>query len=233
MLRITCPTCTTRNAPGSFVCTQCFASIAHADLSEDDVPVPEPVANLTSPDSGARVVNRGPEDVPSFAPVAPPLQPVTEWATQQSGRAVCDPVSCSQCNHRQIPDATSLCLRCGAPLPATVGPMLVPSTQYEWYVGWPWGEETVLDRPLALGRDASPPWLRKRLEQHRMDGLSRQHAVLTPMAEKLTLTDLGSSNGSFVNGLRAQSRVPVDVPPQSELGFSAALKISVMRRSRR
>src|SRR5690606_27757231 len=47
-------------------------------------------------------------------------------------------------------------------------------------------------------------------------GLSRHHAKLTPVAEGVMVEDLGSTNGSFVNGQRVQRAL---ARPGDEVGF--------------
>jgi pSer/pThr/pTyr-binding forkhead associated (FHA) protein len=39
--------------------------------------------------------------------------------------------------------------------------------------------------------------------------VSRHHCMLRLRGEKLTLTDLGSSNGTYINGLRVRSQAPL------------------------
>jgi uncharacterized protein YkwD len=50
--------------------------------------------------------------------------------------------------------------------------------------------------------------------------VSRQHAILGYHAGHYTVADLGSTNGTFVNGSRVQSPIPLQ--PGDEIGFGAA-----------
>ena len=50
--------------------------------------------------------------------------------------------------------------------------------------------------------------------------ISRRHAVLRVEGERLTLTDLGSTNHSMANGQRLEPRVAVEVRPEAEIVFA-------------
>jgi signal transduction histidine kinase len=72
------------------------------------------------------------------------------------------------------------------------------------------------DRPLALGRDGSNPI---RLHDHEV---SRRHAEVRPGAEFFQIVDLGSANGTFLNG-RAIQRAPLRSGDQLRLGQTVML----------
>lgn len=60
------------------------------------------------------------------------------------------------------------------------------------------------DQPVLLGRDHD---CAVRLDA---DGVSRRHARLDAVGDGWRVTDLGSTNGTFVNGLRISSRTLAD-----------------------
>lgn len=76
--------------------------------------------------------------------------------------------------------------------------------------GVAFGRSYPLVGPTLVGR---APECTLRLDEN---GLSRQHARLTPNAQGLLLEDLGSTNGSFVNGRRVKRG---QVVPGDEIGF--------------
>ena len=51
-------------------------------------------------------------------------------------------------------------------------------------------------------------------------GMSRQHAVLDASADKPTLTDLGSYNGTYVNGVRLVPKQPYTLESGDQVRFA-------------
>jgi ATP-binding cassette subfamily C protein len=51
----------------------------------------------------------------------------------------------------------------------------------------------------------------KETHQAQLDNLSRRHAALYPEAQSLMLTDLGSTNGTLLNGKKIQREVPMEL----------------------
>ena len=96
---------------------------------------------------------------------------------------------------------------------------------------WPWGDETLLDRELPLGRDSSPDWLMQKLAAQNFDNISRRHATLTPNTHQLQLVDLGSSNGTYLNGKRLSGNVAVEVPANSDIRFATTLTVQVFKKN--
>lgn len=67
------------------------------------------------------------------------------------------------------------------------------------------------------------------------DGVSRHHARLDVIDGVIQVTDLGSSNGTFVNGARVSPRGTVTVQPNDELRFGSRIVMPVnelLRRAR-
>ena len=64
------------------------------------------------------------------------------------------------------------------------------------------GEIFPVDTEMLIGRD---PEASLRLAED--EGVSRRHARVTPVADGALLADLGSQNGTYVDGERVQERV--------------------------
>jgi hypothetical protein len=94
-------------------------------------------------------------------------------------------------------------------------------------LSWPWGDEEVRDT-LVVGRDPpAPPALIARLAEGRFDNVSRQHAKFVVADGKASVVDMGSSNGTFVNGIRLRPNVPAELASGAKLRFGSDLEISV------
>lgn len=77
-----------------------------------------------------------------------------------------------------------------------------------------WGTQraTLLVGPNVLGRDPSSDVLIDML------GVSRRHAVIAVATDEITLTDLGSKNGTFADGERVTAPVPLADDVEIRLG---------------
>ena len=96
---------------------------------------------------------------------------------------------------------------------------------YEVTLGFPWGRTTLRrGERLSVGREDSP------LVAHMSDYLnvSRQHAIVE-LADRLTVTDLDSTNGTSVNGRLTQPRTPTAIGPGDVVGFGRDLRMTVSR----
>lgn len=76
--------------------------------------------------------------------------------------------------------------------------------------GWLAGQEITIDHPIVIGRDPSCDVTIPGTH------LSRRHAEISVHDDKLHVKDLGSTNGTFLNGERIQE---ADVVPGDELRF--------------
>ncbi len=93
-------------------------------------------------------------------------------------------------------------------------------------LAWPWGEETFAGE-LFVGRiEPAAPALIARLEAD-YDNVSRRHALLRHNTEGLTIEDLGSVNGTFVDEVRLAPLQPVRLHPGARLRFAATLVVTV------
>ena len=97
-------------------------------------------------------------------------------------------------------------------------------------LNWPWGKE-LMTLPLRIGREPpSSDSVREAIAAHGYDNISRSHAELLwdPMTKGVSLTDLGSSNGTFVDGVRIPSNKPVVLKSGTVIRFAANLSVVVM-----
>lgn len=129
-------------------------------------------------------------------------------------------INCRECGLEQ--DPTDRCVRCDSEL-------ALPSS---WFAIWPWGEETQIGEEMLIGRETSPEWLRRRLNQLGLDNVSRQHARITVQDSAAFVTDLGSSNGTFLNGEPMVAQAETPITGDGELRFGASLRVTLSRRSK-
>lgn len=104
----------------------------------------------------------------------------------------------------------------GLPIPANDDPgatairPVLPKFVLRGVSGQGFGRSHALLGPTIVGR---APECGLRLDEA---GLSRQHARLVPTGEGVQVEDLGSTNGSFINGKRIQHGIAM---PGDEIGF--------------
>lgn len=164
-----------------------------------DVPYVDPTAHATPPPPviapPAPVVPTVPaaqlQPQPAPAPaavVAPPPQPGTP---------------CRRCGRVNKP-AARFCAGCGAPLSAPpVARLLITSPRGTW--------EQKIDRlPLRIGRrdPRQNHYPELDLAEHDRGIASRNHAVITRDGDYYVLTDVGSTNGTLINGVLVPQRQP-------------------------
>ena len=78
------------------------------------------------------------------------------------------------------------------------------------------GDEVPVGAQIVVGRDAGPADVI--LEDAEV---SRRHAAFSPVGAGLTVQDLGSTNGTFVNGTRVSGTVALETGDRVELGETA------------
>jgi pSer/pThr/pTyr-binding forkhead associated (FHA) protein len=77
------------------------------------------------------------------------------------------------------------------------------------------GQRIECDRPLIIGREDVGDGVDLVIDDAEM---SRRHAVVTPVADGLEIEDLGSLNGTFVNGNRISGKVILEPNAEVKLG---------------
>jgi pSer/pThr/pTyr-binding forkhead associated (FHA) protein len=94
-------------------------------------------------------------------------------------------------------------------------------------IQWPWGEQ-IVSSPLLIGREPpAPAELIRELIARGLDNVSRRHAELELVAGKPCITDLGSSNGTFVNGIQMKPKTRQQLQERAVIRFGADLEIAV------
>ena len=84
-----------------------------------------------------------------------------------------------------------------------------------------WEGETPIASRLLVGRvDPAPTELAERLESQHTN-VSKRHAELNHVDGQVTVTDLGSTNGTFCNGDRIPPHKPVPIGSGDRLRFAA------------
>ena len=117
----------------------------------------------------------------------------------------------ADCVHRGVVPATP-CRHCGRRAEAAVE------------LVFPWGVEPLpAGQVLAIGREDSP--LARNLAQY--PNVSRRHAELAATAGSVTVTDLGSANGTFVNDRRIEPRSGVAAQAGDRVRLAADLVILI------
>ncbi|MEV6414976.1 FHA domain-containing protein [Kribbella sp. NPDC051718] len=134
----------------------------------------------------------------------------------------------SWCRH-EYTVGTAVCPSCFQPLP-TAGPVVAGPRISSVRLVLPGGAtvEVVPGRDLVIGRDSLDARIADGLDPY--DGVSRRHAELTVSDTCATVTDLGSTNGTFVNGARAAAAgVPLEPGHhQLRLGRQAVIAVDVL-----
>jgi len=121
---------------------------------------------------------------------------------------------------------TDRCVYCDCALKSEVE----GAEPYDIELNWPWAKER-LTKPLRIGRDApAPENLIKEINAHGYDNISRSHAELLPdfITGGVSVIDLGSSNGTFVNGVRIPPNKPTVLKNGAVVRFAADLSVSVL-----
>jgi hypothetical protein len=149
--------------------------------------------------------------VPAHSPAVPVAAAV--------GHVSSDKTSCQSCGLEQAP--ADRCIRCDVELtPDSI-----------WFATWPWGEETRVPTTLQIGRESSPEWLCRRFVQSGFENLSRRHAVLVVAGPSATVTDMGSSNGTYVNGVAVEPNTARALETGDELRFGTRMRVILVRRA--
>jgi serine/threonine protein kinase len=157
-------------------------------------PPPVQPAQPVQPVAPTAPVNR---QQPAVAPQPQPFQPAVP-APQPAGGP-----TCSRCGRVNKPGAR-FCAGCGAPLGAPpVARLLITSPRGSW--------EQKIDRlPLRIGRrdPRQNHYPELDLAEHDRGIASRNHATINRDGDYYTITDLGSTNGTLVNGTAIPQRAP-------------------------
>lgn len=162
--------------------------------------------DLSAPAGSARAV---PPSVPRTGATAD-----TADAAVMAAKVCCPHSDCLQLN----PAGRDRCLYCDRPL-RPVAP--------RYAILWPWGARTPVGEEMIVGRVPPAPGELVEELNRSYDNVSRRHARLRVDGGVLTLEDLNSANGTFVDGVRILSSAPVRLAAGAALRFAADLEALV------
>lgn len=134
-------------------------------------------------------------------------------------------VVCADCG-KENKEGSDRCVYCDcALLPPRIQTAGYPKTE----LTWPWGKQN-LTGPLRIGRD--PPAeesLIKAISDLGYDNISRSHADLLFDAGRgrVSVIDLGSTNGTFIDGVRIPANKPIPLESGATVRFAANLAVIV------
>lgn len=180
---ITCPYCTFKNEDGTLFCEQC-----KSDLNS----VPEPKIMNHSSSEGPPVVETLPADsLPMAEPVGEPVsEPITSPVLADT--ATDAPLTASTTDHPVLTDTASHPAAATQPRLVVVRGLRI-NAEYPIYPGDNFigrTDEKPVDIDLETQEAPDRIWC------------SRQHAKIVSEQNNLTIEDLGSQNGTFVNRAR-------------------------------
>lgn len=152
-------------------------------------PYVDPTARATPPPPVVAPPTPASSTIPTVQP-RPSVAPVAPVAPQPHGS-----VTCNRCGRLNKASAR-FCAGCGAPLNAPqVARLLITSPRGSW-------EQRLDHTPMRIGRrdPRQNHYPELDLAEHDRGIASRNHAVITRDGDYYTLTDLGSTNGTLING---------------------------------
>src|SRR6266508_2102087 len=169
-----------------------------------DAPYVDPITRAAPP----------PPVQPATPAIATIVQPPSTVAPQVQQPVVTSPalpadgITCNRCG-RVNKASARFCAGCGAPLGAPpVARLLITSPRAAW--------EQKIDRlPLRIGRrdPRQNHYPELDLAEHDRGIASRNHALIERNGDYYTLTDLGSTNGTLLNGKHLAPRQPQRLRP--------------------
>lgn len=162
------------------------------------------------------VIVETPETPPPPIPDKSPTQ--SPGANQASGHWICE-----ACHFQWNREGDSVCQLCERKRETAVGDNSVrPVTAENSYVlRFPFGDVNFTSN-LAVGRDPAFCSFASQLQE--FDKVSRKHAIVeVGPASGLSIVDMGSTNGTYVNGVRLDPNARSAVKVGDGLSFSKAL----------
>lgn len=144
----------------------------------------------------------------------------------------------AECQFEDNPDSENRCLRCGGqrrsggdeagePQKEDAKNALSRTTlERAVFIRFSFARFKVADR-LHIGRDRSFSEIASEISD--LTAVSRRHAeiYIDSASRGIFLTDLGSTNSTFVNGKPIEKNTPTEIFPGDELSFSRSLSATV------
>jgi len=155
------------------------------------------------------------------------VDPTEQSSSQQGQEPLPDinfaSIRCPECS-AEITQVTQRCIYCDAVLPRGDS-QEEPSVRVE--LRWPWGTQN-LTGTLMIGRDSpAPAELVKAILDRGYDNVSRSHAELTVSDENVSVKDLGSVNGTYIDGVRIPPNKAIPLKHGSVIRFAANLAVEI------
>lgn len=171
---------------------------------------------------GARLIDA---QIVEVDPSTPPDPVETTAEVMPPGRWTCE-----GCGFGQNDDHSDTCQLCEKPRhdnsPAATDESQAAQT-VPTVLRFPFGDIVISER-LAIGRDASFSPVAATLLGH--DRISRRHAMLERFGDgDLMVRDLGSTNGTYLNGTRIEPNISVPVRIGDSLSFSLGLNCQIVK----
>jgi serine/threonine protein kinase len=188
---------------------QSTAELEQALMRCLDAPYVDPTARAVPPP----IVPAATVPVARFQPPVAAAPPSTTIPSQSAPTVAGPPpivngVTCNRCG-RVNKAGARFCAGCGAPLgPPPVARLLITSPRGTW--------EQKIDRvPVRIGRrdPRQNHYPELDLAEHDRGIASRNHAIINRDGDYYTLTDLGSTNGTLLNGAPVPQRQPQRLRP--------------------
>lgn len=169
-----------------------------------DAPYPDPTLRAQRPVAAPPTAPVAPAPLPATRSAAPPVSALPPMPVAPVAPAPAESgTPCPRCGRLNKPRAR-FCAACGAPLAAPpVAKLVISSPHRNW-------EQRVDRLPLRIGRrdPRQSHFPELDLAEHDRGIASRHHATIQRDGDYYTITDLGSTNGTLVNGTLLTARLP-------------------------
>lgn len=150
----------------------------------------------------------------------PPTTPSAPMPVPPAGAQPVPAGTCPDCGRSQ-PVLGDACVFCGSPLAATA-----PRPE-EVLLGLPGGSSVPLPdgMRIVLGRESDDPVVRGALSLH--DAVSRRHTELVRTGDRLLVRDLGSTNGTIVDGQPVVGSTEIDLRDGAVIGLGLSTRVQI------
>ncbi|HEV7213830.1 MAG TPA: FHA domain-containing protein [Chloroflexota bacterium] len=231
----TCPQCGTQNLPGMAYCEHCGSPLNTPE--ETPAPPPAPAADAGAADTIAQAqamldqLNAGDRAAPvdQATAASPDAAPAADQANQAA--APLDQAPAQSADAAVPPDLADVADQstppAGAGFPQTAPPVAASAEPVMTITFGDGSQFTVQDDVTNVGRsDVAQSW------HPELDvipygggapdfGVSRHQAVIQRTDNSFTVLDVGSTNGTFVNGKILEYNKPVELHDGDALAFGA------------